>query len=345
MHQPLLSYIIPYYNGQDTIKRQLDSIYSIPFDEDKLEVIVVDDCSPLPAEMVLNPIKDLYQGLKIVRHQYNLRQGGAKNTGIRIAKGNYIALADQDDTIDPSHIKEIVLQAIPKQPDIILCQARRIYNTNKIKTYEHPLANGELICGRDFCEKYYNPAFSASPWGNIYRRQYLIDKQRPMAEKTLLEDIDWVQYHLFYAQKVMNFNYPIYNWHANLQSVTHTNSSKIVAAYIAHGYRKIENSQLFRQTSPHFADKILEDGQYNISTELRVAWKVPHPWKIFNSNGCGEIQPYMWDSISKLKWDKWTGFLVRNRMLSATIMTLAFPLRWAITIKKHLTHSNSPLIV
>ena len=91
MHQPLLSYIIPYYNGQDTIKRQLDSIYSIPFDEDKLEVIVVDDCSPLPAEMVLNPIKDLYQGLKIVRHQYNLRQGGAKNTGIRISKGNYIA--------------------------------------------------------------------------------------------------------------------------------------------------------------------------------------------------------------------------------------------------------------
>jgi len=340
MQKPLLSYIIPYYNGQETIKRQLDSIYSIPFDEDELEVIIIDDCSPLPAELALNPIKDLYRGLKIVRHQHNLRQGGAKNTGIRIAKGNYIALADQDDTIDPSHIKDIVLQAIKQQPDIIMCQARRIYHADKIITYEHPLANGELICGREFCEKYYNTAFSASPWGNIYRRQYLLDRQRPMAEKTFLEDIDWVQYHLFYAKELMNFNYPIYNWHANWQSVTHTNSPKIVAAYIAHGYRKIENSQLFRQTSSSFADKILEDGQYNISTELKAAWKVPRPWKIFDANGCGEIRPYMWDSISKLTWDKWTGFLVRNRTLAAVILTMAFPLRWTIAIKHLSTHLN-----
>ena len=36
MPSPLLSYIIPYFNGQDTIERQLDSIYSIPLEEGEL---------------------------------------------------------------------------------------------------------------------------------------------------------------------------------------------------------------------------------------------------------------------------------------------------------------------
>lgn len=335
MQSPILSYIIPYFDGQDTIGRQLDSIYSIPLEEGELEVIVVDDCSPLPAETALKSAKDLFSGLKIVRHEENLRQGGAKNTGIHVAKGMYIAFADQDDTIDPSYIKDILLQAAPERPDIILCQARRIYNNDNIKTSEHPLGNGEMISGVQFCEKYYNPAFSASPWSNLYRRQYLLDKNRPMAEKTLLEDVDWVQYHLFYAKKLMNFNYPIYNWHANMQSITHSNSPRLNAAYIAHGYRKIENSQQFRTTSPQFADTILEDGQYNVTTGLRSAWKAPRPWRIFDSTGCGEVNPSMWESLSQLKWDEWTGFLIKNRSMASLIMTLAFPLRWAVNIKRY----------
>lgn len=335
MQSPIVSYIIPYYNGQDTIERQLDSIYSIPLEENELEVIVVDDCSPIPAETVLNKSRYKYKGLRIVRHENNLRQGGAKNTGIRQAKGDYIAFADQDDVIDPVHIKDILVQAILEYPDIILCQARRIYCNDKIRLSEHPMGNGEMISGVQFCEKYYNAAFSASPWSNFYRRQYLLDMRRPMAEKTLLEDVDWVQYHLFYAQKLMNFNYPIYNWHANMQSITHSNSARLNAAYIAHGYRKIENSKLFRSTSSHFADVILEDGQYNVSTGFRSAWKVPHPWKIFDSNGCGEVTPSMWENLSQLKWDSWTGFFINNRAFTSVIMTMAFPLRWAIHIKRY----------
>lgn len=336
MQAPIVSYIIPYYNGQETIGRQLDAIYSIPLGEDEIEVIIVDDCSPLPAETALLPIRDKYKGLIIVRHPENLRQGGAKNTGIRLAKGDYIAFADQDDTVDPMHVKEILLQAIPQQPDVVVCQARRIY-PDQMKLSGHPMGNGEMISGTLFCEKYYNVAFSAGPWSNLYRRQFLLDMHRPMAEKTLLEDVDWVQYHLFYAKHLMNFNYAIYNWNANMQSITHLNSSRLIAAYVAHGYRKIENSQLFRRTSPQFADVVLEDGQHNVSSELRVAWKAPRPWQIFNSTGCGEVNPVMWERLSQLKWDKWTGFLIRNRVLAAIVLTLAFPLRWAVVIKRHLT--------
>lgn len=347
MQTPLISYIIPYYNGQDTIESLLDSIYSVPFEENELEVIIIDDCSPIPAETVLNKKQDVYKGLKIVRHEKNLRQGGAKNTGIRVAKGIYIALADQDDTIDPTHIKDILTQAIPQQPDIIICQAKRYHINGKLQTPGHPLGNGATMSGKQFCENYYDAAFSASPWSNIYRREYLIASHRPMAEKTLLEDVDWVQYHLFFSKKIINYNYPIYNWHIHPQSVSHTNSARLYAAFIAYGYRKINNSRIFRPFSAQFADLVLNDGKYNIASMIRMSWKSPQPWKIFNKKGCGELSNTIWDSIMMLHWDKWTKFLIRNRKLSAIIMTLGFPLRWtrwiSHLIKRHFYH-NQPIL-
>ena len=214
--EPQITYIIPYYNGQATIRRQLDSIYATSLGPTELEVIIIDDASPSSAPNTLHHELSKYPGLRIIRHETNRRQGGAKNTGIHAAKGEFIAFADQDDTIDPTHIKEILTLAITQQPDVILCQARRYHINGKLQTPGHPLGNGATMSGKQFCEKYFNAAFSASPWSNIYRREYLIELHRPMAEKTLLEDVDWVQYHLFFAKKLMNFNYPIYNWYAQL---------------------------------------------------------------------------------------------------------------------------------
>lgn len=338
--EPQITYIIPYYNGQATIRRQLDSIYATSLGPTELEVIIIDDASPSSAQNTLHHELSKYPGLRIIRHETNRRQGGAKNTGIHAAKGEYIAFADQDDIIDPTHIKEILTQAITQQPDVILCQARRYHINGKLQTPGHPLGNGATMSGKQFCEKYFNAAFSASPWSNIYRREYLIELHRPMAEKTLLEDVDWVQYHLFFAKKLMNFNYPIYNWYAHTQSITHTNTPRLTTACIALGYRKIENSRIFCTISPQFANIIYEDGQHTIATELRAAWKVSHPWRVFVSDGCGEISPLIWESLSQLTWDKWTGFLIRNRTLAAIIMTLAFPLRWAIFFKRLILHNG-----
>ena len=329
MNQPYITYVIPYYNGQASIKRQLDSIYSLPLQPHELEVVLVDDHSPIPAETALEPLKAAYPGLTIVRHTENKRQGGAKNTGIQTAHGLYVAFADQDDTIAPEHIPAILHVAIEQQPDVIVCQANRLRTSGKVDTYAHNLSDSQQLSGIDFCEHYYNLNFTSSPWSNIYRRQFLLDQKRPMAEHTLLEDVDWVQHHLFFAKSIINFNRPIYNWHENQLSITHLSSSRLIAAYVAHGYRKIKNSQLFRQYSPQFADVVQEDGQFNISLHLKIAWKRACPWRVFNRNGCGEIEPYMWEAFRHLEWDKYTHFLIHHRTLAAILMTLPFPLRWA----------------
>ncbi len=91
-----ISYIVPFCNGQDSILNSLNSIYDIGLPEEEFEVIVVDDRSPISAESAIEDFVSQHNNIRVVRHNVNKRQGGAKNTGIRLAKGQYIAFADQD---------------------------------------------------------------------------------------------------------------------------------------------------------------------------------------------------------------------------------------------------------
>lgn len=95
------SIIIPVYNGHDVIGRALDSIYSQELSNEEFEVICIDDCSPTMETFdTLNNYT--YCGvhpenLKVLRHSVNKRQGGARNTGVANASGEYILYLDADD--------------------------------------------------------------------------------------------------------------------------------------------------------------------------------------------------------------------------------------------------------
>ena len=87
------SVIIPCYDATDLdFARCLDSIENQTFRP--LEVICIDDCSP-----VKTPQLAKYYGYTYIRHKENLNNGGARNTGIRAAKGDYLVFVNSDDYI------------------------------------------------------------------------------------------------------------------------------------------------------------------------------------------------------------------------------------------------------
>ena len=107
------SIIIPVYNGHDVIGRALDSIYSQGLSMDDFEVICVDDCSPTTNTWnTLNSYT--YSGihpvnLKLFRHAVNKRQGGARNTALNHAEGEWILYLDQDDCFIGDGLKHLRL--------------------------------------------------------------------------------------------------------------------------------------------------------------------------------------------------------------------------------------------
>jgi glycosyltransferase involved in cell wall biosynthesis len=91
---PMVSVIIPCYNGEHFIGDAIKSVLSQSFQE--IEVIVVDDGSSDGSGEVI----DKYKGdprVVCLAHEKNLGIPAARNTGIRHSRGKYIAFLDQDD--------------------------------------------------------------------------------------------------------------------------------------------------------------------------------------------------------------------------------------------------------
>lgn len=78
MTHPLLSIIIPVYNGEGFITKCIDSIYNQGLAPDEFEVICVDDCSTDATPRVLHELAALRPNLTVLRHNVNKRQGGGE---------------------------------------------------------------------------------------------------------------------------------------------------------------------------------------------------------------------------------------------------------------------------
>jgi glycosyltransferase involved in cell wall biosynthesis len=90
---PLVTVIIPVFNRASTIRRAIDSVLEQSYKD--LELIVVDDCSSDNTVQIVNSYQD--RRVSLICLPQNCGANTARNTGLRVAKGEYIAFQDSDD--------------------------------------------------------------------------------------------------------------------------------------------------------------------------------------------------------------------------------------------------------
>ena len=90
----MISVIIPAYNAEKTIKRAILSVLNQNYDGN-VEVIVIDDGSTDQTAFRVTELK--LEEVKIISLPENLGAGRARNRGLDVATGNYIAFLDADD--------------------------------------------------------------------------------------------------------------------------------------------------------------------------------------------------------------------------------------------------------
>jgi len=95
-----VSVVIPTYNHADFVRQTLDSVFAQTFAD--YEVIVVNDGSPDNTADLLRPLADA--GRIQYVEQVNGGQARARNTGIALARGEFIALLDDDDLWPPDKL-------------------------------------------------------------------------------------------------------------------------------------------------------------------------------------------------------------------------------------------------
>ncbi len=100
LSQPVVSVIIPVYNGMKFLPECLPSVLAL--DYPNREIIVIDDHS---ADGTFEYLKKHYPDLTVIRHEKNLGLVRGFNEGFRMAGGKYVFYVNQDTVFSPDYLK------------------------------------------------------------------------------------------------------------------------------------------------------------------------------------------------------------------------------------------------
>lgn len=144
MAKAAVSIITPLFNGADYISETINSVIKQSFRD--WELIVIDDCSTdggAGAAKVREFVK-LDSRVTLLTLGQNRGSSGARNEGIRRAKGRYVAFLDADDLWDAGFLKEQLDFAGEKKATIIYSSYRRVDEENR-KEVLRPFIVPEIV--------------------------------------------------------------------------------------------------------------------------------------------------------------------------------------------------------
>lgn len=122
---PSISVIVPVYNVAPWLKECLDSVLNQTFRD--MEIIIVDDGSTDSSPEIIKEYAEK-DGRIITIRKENGGLGSARNVGLKIAKGEYIAFVDSDDKIHPEAYTKLYEKAKKYDCDIVFCQTAYLDN-------------------------------------------------------------------------------------------------------------------------------------------------------------------------------------------------------------------------
>ncbi|MDP7424784.1 MAG: glycosyltransferase, partial [Rhodospirillales bacterium] len=180
---PLISVIIPIHNRAHEIGRALESVRTQAYPN--LEIIVVDDSSDDDLKGALAPFRDM--PLTLLHHDIRQGAGAARNTGIKTARGHYIALLDSDDEWLPQKLnRQLAFMRSGNGETILLCSGYiltwDVTGRQEIRSPQSCATYRRLLMGCDL-----------SPGSTLFAERRVFDECGPFDEELeRLEDWDWL---------------------------------------------------------------------------------------------------------------------------------------------------------
>lgn len=126
---PKVSVIVPIYNVEKYIERCLRSLFEQTLDD--IEYIFVNDCTPDNSMIILEKILKEYphrmKQVKIINHEQNQGQAGARTSGMKAMSGEYMIHCDPDDWVELNMYEIMYQKAAETNADIISCNISLVY--------------------------------------------------------------------------------------------------------------------------------------------------------------------------------------------------------------------------
>ncbi len=195
MTQPLVSVIIPTYNGVKHIAQTLQSI--IAQDYENIEIIVVDDVSTdNTVEVVQHTLENSGRKFQIIRRTVNGRQSASRNTGIKAANGKYVIFFDHDDLAEKNFVSRLCEEAEEKKADLVLCGYKHYYENEGRYDFVHLPFKNSLSSKEDYLLAWTKEETTLTfwtVWNCIFNKNFLEKNKIKFTENCYIgEDIEFI---------------------------------------------------------------------------------------------------------------------------------------------------------
>ncbi|MEO6347160.1 MAG: glycosyltransferase [Aquaticitalea sp.] len=105
--EPIISIIVPVYNVEKFLIRCIESLLNQSYK--KIEIILINDGSTDHSGNICNNYRDTHTNIKVLHHEHSSGSAGSsRNSGLKMATGDYISFIDSDDWIHPEMMNSML---------------------------------------------------------------------------------------------------------------------------------------------------------------------------------------------------------------------------------------------
>ena len=246
------SIIMPAHNAEKEIDDAIKSVLEQKFND--YEFIVINDYSTDNTEQVVKK----YENVKLINHKKNKKAGGARNTGIDEAKGEYIFFLDSDDKMYDENVLQKLSDNIEanNNPDVVYLGFKAEGNS----------FNGIYMPDKNNSSKYnrIKDWKFANVWDVCWKKSFILDNKIRFVEEKFFEDF------LFYYKAILastSYSYTdfisiIYNSGREESMTTFINPQKIKDFYFHLELFMNLYESVDEEYKPLFKDILIKQNDY-----------------------------------------------------------------------------------
>lgn len=203
-----VSIIIPLYKSAKYMVKMVDSILNQTYSD--IELILVDDESPDESGVIADDYAAKDNRVKVI-HQKNQGCCGARNSGLRVATGKYIMLADGDDWLEPDCVEYLV--SLAEKNDCQMSMTDAIFTTrDRIQNKVDDIriwSKEQATCGILYAE------IPIGPWNKLYSAEIIRNNNLSFSVPWFGEGLYFSVMNAQLSNKVAVGHRKIYNYRLN----------------------------------------------------------------------------------------------------------------------------------